>query len=442
MTAAGQTPRSTAEFLVEMGSFAFGTLNVATNDADTGVGVIAIDDTDIGAGVLAEGDWTATFSGPYDNQSGALVSATVTRGRDALLEEMVAGTMTAIIRDASGLFNHANPASPLYGQIDDRMHPVKLRLTNSAGVMQGVYYGLTRQIRWQRSGRKGTATFDCVDLFYWLQRAKPVIASTGPTTTGAAIGLILDSIRWLDPAARTLAVGDSIPDFSADGSKTALDLIGGLLEAERGVFYIDVDGRAVYEDRYARLLRASETSIVDVMTDLQPEVDFDLIQNRVTVSMLDATGDVVYSAVATDDVSVAKIGYSDADEIQTTYLASTSQADGLAAWILPIVSSPSSPVRDFTVDARDDHLLDSILGLDLVDRLTLSAAAGGTAGDFIVEQLVVTAQNGGRVSANYVLSAATDEEILLVAIDDTDVLVGTIATDDADVTAGIGEIVY
>lgn len=427
--------RATLEVYVEWGSFAAGSLAIATNDADATVGSIATDDADIAAGVLQADDWTASFAGAYDNVSARVATATIERGRDDLFTEMLAGTANLSLRDPDGIFNHANALSPLYGLIDDRLHPVLIKLTR-AGVTRARFYGLTRRVTWQPTGRKGTASIECVDLFYYLQRARPVIAATGATTTGAAIALILNAIQWIDPSARVLATGDPIPDFSADGSRTALELIGELLEAERGVFYVDGTGRAIYEDRYARELRPVETTIVDRMTHLAPEVDFDLIRNRVRVTRLDAAGVEIYTAEAVDADSVSRFGYSDFPEIQTTYLASNAAADALAAGILPLVVLPSSPIREFTVDGRDPDLLDAILDLDLLDRFQLQELEGGTVAGVHVERFKITVTGGGRVAGEYLLSPASDFGLLLIATDDADVTSGSIATDDADVAAG------
>ena len=428
--------RVTLECLVEWGSFAAGTLAIAADDADTESGSIAADDADVAAGVMLANDSISTFAGTYDDISAMVDTVRIESGRDALLLAMLGGTATITGRDPAALFNYANAASPIAATIDDRMHPVQIRLAR-AGVWRSRFYGLTRRVTWSPSGRKGTFQIECVDLFYWLARAKPIIVGFGPTTTGAAIGLVLDTVRWLDPDARVLDVGDTIPDFYADGSKTALEVIGELLDAERGVFYMDGDGRAIYEDRHARLLRASEASLVDRMTHLEPEVDFDLIRNRVRVSRLDpATGEIAYTAEAVDSDSVERIGYADADPLETLYLESDAQADDLAAWMLPLVVEATGPIRDFAIDGRDDDLVDAILDLNLVDRLTLAESAGGSAGDFHVERHELTVGPGGRLSASYLLSKASVYTPLLIAEDDADTTSGSIATDDADVAAG------
>lgn len=432
--------RADIEALVEWGAFPTGALAIAADDADTFAGTIAADDTDTAAGTLETSDYLATFAGPYDNLAARFVSARIRAGRDDLLATMQGRTMTLTVRDADGLFNQANPASPLYGSIDDRMHPVSLRL-RTGGVWRARFYGLTRRVTWQPRGRKGETVIECVDLFYWLQRAKPIIAPMGPTTTGAAIGAILDSVQWIDPTARALATGDTIPDFSADGSRSALELIGDLLEAERGVFYVRGDGVAVYEDRYARLQRLSEATIADRMSHVAPEVDFDLVRNRVRVTRLDpVTGDPTYTAEAVDVDSAIRIGYSDFPEIQTVYLESDAAADALAAAILPLVIEPSSPIRNFELDGREADLLAAVLDLELLDRFTLSESEGGSAGDFHVERFDLSVVAGGRVSGSYLLSKASIYAMLQIAADDADLVVGTIAADDSDV--GAGTLVY
>lgn len=433
--------RAVVECKIEWDSWPAGTLLIAIDDADTQAGSIAIDDTDTAAGVIATGDWTVVFDGAYDDVSSKVAAVVIDQGRDDLLTSMLAATATVTLRDPTGLLNHSNPASPIAAKIDDRMHPISIRLRGADAVWRPRFYGFTRRIRWSPTGRKGVATVECVDLTYWLSRAKPTIAATGPTTTGAAIGLILDSVTWADPNARVLADGDPIPGFSADGTVSGLELIAGLLAAERGVFYIDGMGRAIYEDRHARLLRASEATIADRLTHYEPEVDFDLVQNGVTVQRVAADGTVLYTSTVTDAASRALIGPSDADPIQSVYIASDLQADNLAAWLLPLLSDPTSPTREVSIDGRDPDLLNAILDLNLVDRFTATTtAAGGSTGDYHVEHFTLTLNPGGRLSGDYLVSRATTEVILEIAVDDADLSVGTIATDDADLAAGV--IVY
>lgn len=434
----GAVPLVQVELLVQWSQVATGALGIATNDADTSVGTIATDDADTAAGLLTDPEFTATFGGPYDDLSPLFHDGNVQRGRTDDLSDTQAATAQFTVRDNTGLFNYKNPASPLYGQIETEMHPVRWRIANQ-GAWTTKFWGYTQRITYQPGQRKGITVFQCIDLFYRLDNAHPVIASMGQTTTGAAIGAILDAVGWpSDPAARQLAVGDTIPDFSADGSLSGLQLIGNLLTAERGDFHIRYDGVPVYEDRYASFLKTSQGTIIDLLTDLQPEVDFDQIYNSVTVSRTDATGNVLYTATAQNATSITAMGEIAAPEITTPYLETNADADSLASLLLDLLATPTPPARSLVLDGRSVDLVDLILAVDLADRLTIQEPAGSTDGDFMVEQLQVTVTPPGRIGASYALSSPITSYLpLFVATDDTDTSLGEIAANDADTAAGV-----
>lgn len=373
------------------------------------IGLFSFDHSTLdGTDVLGASPLDATFGGPYDDLSSLLDRITYTRGRDDNLSTMLAGEATIDVRDPTGIFNAENPASPLYGQIEDRLHPVKLTATHG-GIVSGLFYGWVDQVIWKPGNRRATAELHCVDLFYRLKRAKPIIASTGPTTTGAAIGRVLDAIGATDPGMRDLDAGDTIPDFSAGGTVDGLALIEGLLTAERGVFFVAGTGKATYRSRLSRLLKTSSATITDLMASQAPGVDFNAAQTRVTVTRTQTS----YSAVATaDSTALGKLGYLDdasidGPSVETSYLTTDAQADQLAAWILSQVKTPRPPLYDFQLDNREDALLTQILARELVDRITVSAGRGGTAGDFHIDKLTGTIDTkDGSHTIEYLLSRA------------------------------------
>lgn len=345
-----------------------------------------------------------SFSGTYDNVSAAFDRATVSRGRSDNLETMLAGEATIDLRDPTGLFNPNDTAGPLYASLDDRLHPVKLEAVR-AGVTYPLFYGWTRRFAWEPHGRRGITQLECVDLFYWLDRAFPIIASTGATTVGAAIGLILDDVGLTDPALRDLDAGQALADYSADGTRSARELVEELLEFERGVFYAAGDGAATFRDRYSRLLEASTGTIANRMTALAPGVDFDRALTRVTVRR---SQNGYVAAAESDAATKGRLGNADLPQIETRFAANDSAADELAAWILPLVEEPLPPIYGFSIDDREADLLTHVLARELVDRVTVSEAVGGTGGDFHIDRLTHTiSTQPRRHSADWLLSRAS-----------------------------------
>lgn len=355
-----------------------------------------------GTDVFAVSPLDANFQGTYDDVSARMRRASWSRGRSNNRDTVLAGEAILDLRDPTGIFNPDNPASPLYGQLEDRLHPVKL-VGTFAGVTYPLFYGWTRRFKWEPQGRRGVTRVECVDLFYWLKRVKPTIAATGSTTTGAAIGKVLDAAGLTDPALRELNTGDTIPDFSADGTKDGLALIADLLEAERGVFYAAGSGKATFRSRLARLSMDSVGTIADRMTALAPGVDFESAYTRVTVKRTQNA----FTAVATSDAAtIQRLGYVDHPLIETAYLSSDAQATDLAQHVLAQVDTPRPPVYGYRLDNREADLLTHVLARELVERFTTSEAIGGTAGDFHIDRMQHTLERR-RHTVNWLLARAS-----------------------------------
>src|SRR3954452_22817076 len=82
-----------------------------------------------GTDVFGVSPLDVTFGGTYDDISTKIAGWTIKRGRSNNLDTMLAGEATVDVRDPNGLFNPDNASSPLYGQLEDRLHPVKLTAT-------------------------------------------------------------------------------------------------------------------------------------------------------------------------------------------------------------------------------------------------------------------------------------------------------------------------
>lgn len=351
-----------------------------------------------GPNTIGVSPFDATFTGPNDNVSSSLRRIRIERGRSDTLETMLAGTGELDISDPDGKYNPYNTASPLYSVIADRLHPCRIR-AKFGGVTYGRFYGWTRVIEERIGRRRGIAEFELVDLFYWLHRSRPVIAADGATTTGAAIGKILDAIGWKDPTGRSLATGDSLTSFSSDGARTALELIEELLTAERGIFYVDGLGRAVYKSRHTRYQTSSLATISNEMKAIAPGMSVDTVRNGARVTK---TGGV--EQIAIDQASRDRWGDSDWSPIETPYLASDSQALGLASYLVGLTKNPRSPIYGLELDNRTSALLTQILARDLGDVVTASEAQTPmAASDFAIERMAIVVQ-GAITQADWLLS--------------------------------------
>ncbi len=239
-------------------------------------------------------------------------------GSDDLAAGMQAATCDfALTRpDDTGYWNPRNQSSPVNSQPPGfvEMRPVRVTVTNGIQTY-GLFYGFIRNAHFDAA--TGVCQVHCEDLLLWLSRAYPVIAATGPTTTGAAVGLLLDAIGW-DVSLRDLDDGDAIPSFSADGSKSGVELLQELLEAERGSVYVEpTSGAFVYGDRHYPGSQDPIATLTNQLVDAAADLDLDRITTRVSVTR---TGGV--EQAVTDTEAEQQYGRGGKIEINTPYLVS------------------------------------------------------------------------------------------------------------------------
>jgi len=320
----------------------------------------------------------------YSSLGGDPQAITIDRGRDDTLATMRRGTCTVRLHDHTGKYAPDNPASPLYGKLLP-LRPLRVTATGATGTFALFAGYITRIVSDPDYGAQ-QSTIEAADLFVILEGVQPVIANTGPTTTGAAIGLILDAAGWTQPQPRRVATGDAIPNFAADGTTGALGLIAGLLAAERGTFFIGPDGTAVYEDRAARnrgARLASQSTIAGTMRAVAPGVDLATIRNRATVTRTGGTAQTYGDAASFGQYRA----WRDFAALTTPYLASDADALALAQWLVSQRKDAVPTARRLTLTAQEPTVRAALLARDLGDRVTATNALAGVAGDYHIEAI-------------------------------------------------------
>lgn len=346
----------------------------------------------------------------FDSVTADVMQIEMTRGRSDDLGMMLAGECTLTLHDATGKYSPENAASPLAGTLVP-LRPVRVRATQ--GATYDLFNGFITDITSNPNYGTRQATIHARDLFVWLDQdgAKPVITATGPTTTGAAIGLVLDSIAWVDPTKRRLDTGDRIPNFSADGTQPALSVIQKLLETERGIFYISAAGVATYEDRAARNRGARtqpQSTLAGTMQSVAPGVHLQTIKNRATVTR---TGGVPQTY--TDDPSRCAYGYRDVPPITSVYLLDDARALGLARWQVGQRKDAVSTARTMELSGDDPTALAALLQRDLNDRVTISDALTGISADFHIERIVQKIQAPGYHTGSWNVSKRSVQPLVI-----------------------------
>jgi hypothetical protein len=268
-----------------------------------------------------------------------------------------------------------------------------------------IFFGLTRTGEAVPAPRRGVSLIEANDLFLWLSRGVPTMPSTGPTTTGAAIKTTLEAVAFADTTFMALDVGDSFPDFDAEGTASALSVIEELLEAERGVFFIDAAGRATYRSRNTWALDTVAGAIASEMSAVAPGFDLDRVRNKATVTRT-VGGTEGTPKTYEDTESVRKYGPADAGALSTRYLNSDAEAEGLAQYLVASQKTPVPPLWRLRIDNRTAALLTLCLSLELQDLVTVTEAKTGTTGTFRIEQISHEIRGrDGRHTVDYLLSS-------------------------------------
>ena len=337
----------------------------------------------------------------------------IERGRQDATGPIQAGVCTIVVKDTTGKYNPLNTASPFYGQI------IPMRRIRVSARWNGVNYplfaGYLRRLTDNPDYGQQKATMIAEDMLLWLSRMSPTIAATGTTTTGNAIAAILDATGFTDLSLRRLDAGDSIPDFSADGTKTALSLIGDLLAAERGVFYVTPAGVARFESRGYRTTFDRSTpqgTIFGSMEYLNIGVDLDQIKNRATVTRTPpAPAAAGVAQVASDTDSQKQYGVGDWGSVSSPYIATDAQALNLANYLVAQQKLPQPPIGRLEINAAEANAYYTFITRDILDRL-LVYAPFGVSGDFHIQRIEHTIVGGEPARGVWILTQRGDAAAL------------------------------
>lgn len=350
------------------------------------IGVSTLDSGDVLSGGYIEPGWDGT----YDDVTDEVRSFTIERGRDNAIDAMQTGTAEIVLPDPTGKYNPRSTSSVLSGSLVPRRQ-VRIRATQN-GVTYHLFRGFIESIEFSPNREDPHAVIYCQDAFTIMAEASPIISSTGTTTTGAAIQLILTTVGLANASLNSIDVGDTIDDFSADGSESALTLVENLLTAERGLFWVAADGTITYEDRHQRSQKTSAATLTGASRDFLTGTDVTRVINRARVTR---TGGV--QQTATDGNSIAAYQLRDNGDIETPYVQTDTQAAALADYIVQLRKDPRAPVWDMPLGNKDGFTLRECLRRDISDRIGVVESRAGVDADHYIEGVMHHVHEGGKV---------------------------------------------
>lgn len=373
-------------------------LEVAFNENVAGVFTVdgsAMSGTD---GLTDVGQFAGTFD---DITLDAQAPYEVVFGTDNLMSAVQPASLTVTVArvDEPDYWNPNNPASPLNTNTPGFVPMRPVRLTADVdGVTYGIFRGFLRHATWKSKDR--SCELYCEDFLLWASRVYPTIASTGPTNMGAVFKLLVAAV---DPTLAPIAdTGISLPDFSADGTRSVTQLIADLLTVDLGTVYVNSDGIPVYEQHDTPLARPAVATIVvaDHVSEEQSGIDLDAIRTRATATQTDAAGTVLSSVTVIDADSEKRYGRADYGEVSSPNVGNPS---ALANELVYEGVQGKQPLQ-FTLANVDNATLLLMLTTPPLYVFTINDSFGGSVGDVIIQQIRQTFGTGLH-EAQYLTSA-------------------------------------
>jgi hypothetical protein len=280
---------------------------------------------------------------------------TFRRGRNHELDRIEAGSLRLRLNNRDRRFDPSFTAGPYYPNV------LPLKRVRLSAIWQTVEYFLFDGFieDWPQTWKgvkDAEVVLSAVDAFTYLSRLDISAGAGWPAEySGARINRVLDVAGW--PAGqRLIDAGQSqmvalTPDDPLEHFN-ALNHIQDVANSERGVFYMDGQGRAVFHDRHHRLSGSyltpaatfgdspTETPYIDL------EVAYEASEIRNSIRVTDAAGDV---ATATDNTSITK--FLKRSYGVTTFLTANDAA-ALATYLLTRYKNPNLRVRRMVLSGR------------------------------------------------------------------------------------------
>lgn len=339
------------------------------------------------------------FTGPFDDVSGEVGSIAIRRGRSDPMSFVAVGTCDIVLR--GDRYNPLDPDGDLFGLLVPMRHVLVTSIYD--GVDYPRFRGFVRSLSYDP--RRREATLHCEDPFLWISRIKPVVSEQSGTT-GELILAILEAAGWNLPPFLDVATedGDEVEAFSMEGtvdSRSALDGIADLIEAEQGLFYFAKDGAATYRDRHHQVGQESSLALVDKFLSTRPGTSMDGIRNIARV----AKGDAGNVQEARDEQSIALYGPA-STEIVSDYFVDDAHALALAEYLVFRFGSPGNLVWSIPMLANvDDGLLAGVLAAELFERISVSDNRANLDGDFYLEGVEESIRPPAFHEVNWTVSA-------------------------------------
>jgi len=206
----------------------------------------------LGTGILDQ-DVLGDAAALIVDVSAQVQSVNTVRGRNLLTEQFQTGTATIVLADQLGYWNPQNTASPYYGQLLP-LRKIQISAVDPATSLTSyLFSGYITSYNYRQSqdvGEVSTTTLTALDATQLLTLAtvSTVTGAVAGETTGVRFGRILDTLGW-PSGMRDVDTGATTCQADPGTSRTGSAALQTVASTEFGAFYIDTQGRVVFQDR-------------------------------------------------------------------------------------------------------------------------------------------------------------------------------------------------
>lgn len=220
--------------------------------------------------------------------SAQVQSVNTVRGRNLLTEQFQTGTATVVLADQLGYWNPQNTASPYYGQLLPLRKIQISAVDPTTSAPSYLFSGYITSYNYRQSqdvGEVSTTTLTALDATQLLTLAtvSTVTGAAAGDTTGTRFGLILDALGWPN-SMRDVDTGATTCQADPGTSRTGSAALQTVASTEFGAFYIDTQGRVVFQDRSltSTSVSGTPTAFVDTGAGIRySNADFKLDDSQI-----------------------------------------------------------------------------------------------------------------------------------------------------------------
>lgn len=263
------------------------------------------------------------------------------------------------------------------------LRPIRIRGSYSTPdviytLNQGLFQGYITKISHNPAMDSKETVIEAVDMFELLSRARVTVSTMTNATVGDIIDQIVENCQ-IGIAQRNIDVtdGHTVPSYAhaATDSSNMLSEIQDLLTVDRGVFFVNGDGKATYKPHTDWYTTAAATVTLNgtVASGMASEMTIDGVINRQTVTRTSGAAQTY-----TDNDSVDAHGYCDGSPISSAYIVDDTQSLNLATFIVGICAWPRLPAKKVALINSSPNNIVRMFESELGDIVTVSETGSNT----------------------------------------------------------------